>query len=405
MKTWICLTVVAVIGMGAGAWSAWAEFQQGELFVPHNGSKVETAPSEDAPEVVVVNGETFNFGVMTQGTTMKHEFQFKNMGQGPLEIWAGESSCTCTVASVTGEASLQEGPSDESSEDTQEHVVLQPGETTDVQLRWKAKNSQNPNYRQAAEILTNDPARPKVRLTIKGTVEYLVQLDPDEIKLTNASVQRGGAGSTLLLWSTEPMPEILDAKLAHESTADQYEFHFEPLTKEELVSHDPAKSGVRIVVRLKPGLPVGAANQLLRITVDEASVGTIDVPIVASVASDLSIIGGADYRRQGNFLDWGLVSRAKGRESKLFVVVKGEHRNEVKLAVERIDPEDSLQVEIGEPRDPDARVLTYPLTVRLAPDCPTMRRLGRNDGLAEVVLSTQHPTAKKLSFQVRFAVN
>ena len=43
------------------------------------------------------DAEVFNFGLLTQGEKVSHDFYFKNTGKKPLIISAAEGSCGCTV--------------------------------------------------------------------------------------------------------------------------------------------------------------------------------------------------------------------------------------------------------------------------------------------------------------------
>src|SRR3989338_3858173 len=42
-----------------------------------------------------------NFGVVVQGSQIKHRFIFKNIGTADLVIWSAKGSCGCTAAAVS----------------------------------------------------------------------------------------------------------------------------------------------------------------------------------------------------------------------------------------------------------------------------------------------------------------
>lgn len=50
----------------------------------------------DAPKVAVEK-TTYEFGTITQGEKVKHEFKFKNVGKTPLIITNASATCGCTV--------------------------------------------------------------------------------------------------------------------------------------------------------------------------------------------------------------------------------------------------------------------------------------------------------------------
>ncbi|RZK44202.1 MAG: DUF1573 domain-containing protein [Pedobacter sp.] len=54
------------------------------------------APSADAP-VVKFEKDIFDFGIITDGESVSHEFKFKNVGKSPLIISDASATCGCTV--------------------------------------------------------------------------------------------------------------------------------------------------------------------------------------------------------------------------------------------------------------------------------------------------------------------
>src|SRR4051812_12873153 len=74
---------------------------------PHAGAK---------PKIKIVSGgdTTYDFGTLSQQATGKHTWTIKNEGEGDLELWMIDSTCSCTLAK------FKEGAK----------AIVKPGETT-----------------------------------------------------------------------------------------------------------------------------------------------------------------------------------------------------------------------------------------------------------------------------------
>ncbi|MFI4874394.1 MAG: DUF1573 domain-containing protein, partial [Blastopirellula sp. JB062] len=101
-----------------------------------------TASSEPQPKVEVERTE-YNFGSMERFEKSSHTFTIRNVGDAPLQLEVGDSSCSCTLAGL-------------------EEAGVAPGEETHIKLEWTLKFKEGP-FRQSATILTNDPNRREVQ--------------------------------------------------------------------------------------------------------------------------------------------------------------------------------------------------------------------------------------------------
>src|SRR4051812_32552624 len=53
--------------------------------------------SEKLPRAVAEEAK-YNFGTMQRGTSKSHDFVIKNVGEAPLKLRAGTTSCKCTLS-------------------------------------------------------------------------------------------------------------------------------------------------------------------------------------------------------------------------------------------------------------------------------------------------------------------
>ncbi len=154
-----------ILGLALGLGLGWVQSQAmfggyEERFSPSRSTLAEDkgeltreevlAKSVGTPRVEVPNGTAFKFGNMKLGESMSHEFLFRNTGDGPLNLTMGSATCKCTIGDL-------------------EKSILKPGEETLVKLTWTPKAAAV-DFSQSATIITTDPVRSEVQLTVSGKV-------------------------------------------------------------------------------------------------------------------------------------------------------------------------------------------------------------------------------------------
>ena len=104
---------------------------------------------------------TFNFGNVTAGTVVTHSFEFKNVGNTDYKITRIVSGCGCTAAS--------------SSDDS-----IAPGEKGAVKVDFDTSGFSGAKTK-IIRVYSNDFENPELSLTINGTVQSDVELNPSTI--------------------------------------------------------------------------------------------------------------------------------------------------------------------------------------------------------------------------------
>ncbi len=69
---------------------------KGDVVLDSTGKAVSAV---DAP-IISFDKDIHNFGVVTEGEVVQHEFTFTNTGKSPLIFSSAEASCGCTVPSM-----------------------------------------------------------------------------------------------------------------------------------------------------------------------------------------------------------------------------------------------------------------------------------------------------------------
>ena len=128
---------------------------------PHGGDKneVKVRPqlADKPPFPKAFTGvRVHEFGTMAVNEEQKHTFKIRNKGEGPLDLEVGPSTCKCTVGSLSKKR-------------------VEPGESVQVELTWKAKETSQ-NFAQSATIWTSDPDAPDIQFKVYGKVveKYVV---------------------------------------------------------------------------------------------------------------------------------------------------------------------------------------------------------------------------------------
>lgn len=387
MKIWVLTIGLILIGVVAGASSAWLEFAgTTNQFEPHNQSVATALPPTDriGPKVEVVDGIDFDFGVGQRQSGMNHTFVFRNEGDEPLRLTQGATTCKCTVSN------LKSGD-------------VAPGETAEVHLDWKLVTTGD-QFRQTAEIHTNDPRRPTVTLTVHGVVTDLVRLDPHDVVLSDVSANEGATATVYAYGFGIKDLEIVSSEFENLETAPFFSLVWTPLTGDELGKN--ASVGLRGTLSVKPGLPLGPLNQTIHLHTNIADADKLDLEITGAVVSDISVVGPRTFSDSRNVLQFGTIPRAEGAKTTLRILVKGPHRQDVRLHVQEVDPADVLQASLGEAQQiNDGAVFMYPLEVEIAPHARLVDRLGSEQTkLGRIVIGTTHPTAATVPIYVKFAV-
>jgi len=352
------------------------------------GVHAATPPGDRFGPKVAVDRETHDFGKLDVGVTGVHEFVFTNGGNQPLTLTRKGSSCGCCTCVCT--VRLPDGS-------------IAPGESAPVTLEWKSKLYTG-RFRQTVTILTNDPDRPEVKLSVTGRFAGPLGAVPSAVQFARVPPGRSASVEIRLYSYLEEPLEILGWEFSDAETAEFFEVAWERLAPEQLRGEPDARGGHLVRVTVHPGLARGAVQQQLVLKTNWKSILTVEIPIEGTIAGDVQIAG-RGWDRQTGVLNMGTVKSREGATWRLVVVVRGPHAKDVKLEPVRVDPP-LLRLELGQTVHVRDQALCHTrLTIRVPPGSPPVEHLGSERGEpGRIVLNTGHPQVPELSIQVRFAV-
>jgi|SRR6056297_2347388 len=346
------------------------------------------------PKLEVVGGPRYDFGAMLRGAEGTHRFTLRNTGDADLELEVTGSTCKCTVGSLKQE-------------------LLPPGETTEVTLNWTVKTASN-DFGQAANLRTSDPAQGELELQVYGLV-----LDPVDPVPASFNLGDVVAGGTIELASTIYNRTAHDLEvISAEWTRPQVEALAETTVTARDVDPEAgelavdARQAFEVTSKIPPGLSQGRLRETLRVVFRypegaDKEKEFIDLSLVGRLVGPLSLLGGPRLSGQqgGSFVfDMGTVPLGEGRTDKLFVVLRGEERQETKLQIGQVAPGEALTATLGEPVEQGA-FDRYPLELTIKKEAPEGERLGKNkDDYGIVTIEAEKDTIAPLRLRVQYSV-
>lgn len=309
------------------------------------------------PRVEVIGGTSYAFGNMRLGETMSHEFPFRNGGDGPLVLTMGTSTCKCTIGDL-------------------EKSILEPGEQTMIKLSWTPKAA-TPDFSQSATIITNDPIKGEVQLSIVGKVGQSVVFSPSSLVLGDFSSTEVSSHKLRVFSHLEGV--TVESFMWGDPNASKY-VTFSKTEIDPATDPDNAKAykGYDVTVTIRPGMRIGPLNsRILASTSMEDKLDPIEVNVTGRVTGDTELIGGPSFDAEKATLTMGSVSRKDGTEVRLQLSLQGPERVGAVPKVVSVIPAGSLEVEIGESRDGATKRL-FPITFRVPKGAPLAAYPGSN---------------------------
>lgn len=397
MKTWLLLLGTAVVGIALGGLRTYVEMRRDvDLFMPEEYAVLAAKRDQELartvpgkrPKVEVVGSAEYDFGSMERQTTSQHTFRLKNVGDAPLSVEKGPTSCKCTV----GE--LAKG-------------LLEPGETVDILVEWAGNLLLGQvDFKQTVQIKTNDPDRPFVEFTVHGYLTDSCRVLPEELSVGALSVHDSvQTAFRLYAFRNDPL-EILQCEWENKATAECFGLTWEPLPEEEVQKEKGATSGLLGKVTINPGLPLGPINQTIELKIRTDKDNNVRIPIVGRALSDIRLASSSQFSANRNLLTLGVVPRGETVEAVLQMYVTGPYRQETHFTVQEVDPASHLTVTVSEPKELNqGKALQYSITITASSAAGPINRLGSGSATSgHVILATTHPQTKEVPISVRFAV-
>lgn len=389
MKTFLSIVLGAAVGgLALGSALGYIEARLPAASTPEPGkpdtkvARPQQGPVAEFPET------TFNFDRIERGTSMKHAFKVRNVGDAPLTIEVLSTTCKCTVGDLADKS-------------------IPPGGETDVMLEWTAKTAPGP-FRHGASIGTNDPAHSRTELVVEGEVVESTSLQPADMLFGTILTSQSKTASVYVMSNLDEKVEIIKHEFSDPKVAEHIKLEITPAEKSELPL-PTALSGARVTATYSAGKSIGPFFTWLTFETNLKNASKLTVPVAGNVMGDISIFG-TGWNAAQSMLRIGPVSGKVGKKVPLIVAVRGEHAQSTELEVASVDPPE-LKVSLGERKEMGAQLIHIPLTIEIPPGTRPMVHIsrpneepdsGRGDGV--VVLKSTHPDTSEVRLLVRFSV-
>jgi hypothetical protein len=166
----------------------------------------------------------------------------------------------------------------------------------------------------------------------------------------------------------------------------------DPATDSE---NSTAFKGYEVAVTIKPGMRIGLLNARILATTNMAEkLDPIELPVSGRITGSIELIGGPSFDADKATLLIGTVSRKEETVVRLQLSLQGADRTNAVPKVVSIVPAGSLEVEIGESRDSEARRL-FPIVFRIPKGAPLASYPGSNPkNFGKVVIKPSENSAE-----------
>ncbi|TWT52163.1 DUF1573 domain-containing protein [Allorhodopirellula solitaria] len=383
---------------------------RGDVDASNAMATLEEGWSETFAKIELPDGNSHDFGVMRPDEKGEHQFVVKNVGDAPLVLKVGASTCKCTVGELGDE-------------------MLEPGEQTEVTMSWTVTTNKN-TFGQSAELRTNDPAQVAIRFEITGSVVRDVRLFPEEI--TFGEVAAGDdidLDVSVFTFMDHPVTAG-EVKFSDETINEFADFEVEPFEPSEQDGvNEAADQGFRVHATLHPGLKQGPVTSNLVLTLlpqednadngdsegDEASAEndgapdklTVYIPVNGRIVGAMSLLPNSRLRGVsggGYVFDFGILGKDDPLTAKVFVRLKGDSQSSTKLSLGEVSPAEHVQATLGEPVGKGSMTLS-PLEIKLKPGATAIDRMGMNRGdYGFIMIESDDPKTPALKLMLKFAL-
>jgi hypothetical protein len=214
--------------------------------------------AQDTGPKLVLETREFDFGTVSQGTKVVHEFILQNKGSTPLELQRLVPDCGCTASSTSSD-------------------LIAPGAKGSVKVEFDTTGFSG-EKRKSVRIYTNDPDNLSPMVVLKGIIEADVSVEPRRISFEEVIAEQGALANGL-----EFAVRVRPGSGVSIKDVKSYSRHV-ILTE---VSKDPSAQMYRVT--LAPGLPLGEFRDRIVVSLQGAKTSSINVPIFALIRAPVAI--------------------------------------------------------------------------------------------------------------------
>ncbi len=247
---------------------------------------------EAAGPKAVVAESVIDVGKVPVGQLVEATFTIANQGTAPLSITQVQPACGCTVADYD--------------------KTIAPGKTGAVRAKVDTTSMAGP-IAKAVTVFTDDPANPRIVLTVKALVRPYLGLDPGYARFTSQVHGDRDQTSSQILWADNVTNlEVVEAK----SPKPWIQVTYRPAKETEREKDIEGKQW-RIDVTLAKDAPVGPVADRVLVKTNNPKQPIIEIPVSGFVRPLVAVtppnvdFGKVDPSQEQK---WGLLVRNFGSQ-------------------------------------------------------------------------------------------
>lgn len=204
----------------------------------------------------VVEARVFEFGSVSQGTKVEHEFKIQNRGDAELVIQRIVPSCGCTASSSNSDR-------------------VPPGGEAGIKVAFDTSGFSGEKLK-TVRVYTNDMEENSLVLTMRGSIEPEILVEPRRVYF--GDVTRGATGKVEKL--------LVKVREGSKSSITGVRSFSKYLTVKEVTSSPRERE---LHIELDPNAPLGELRDRLVIGISGARESSINVPVFAAVRGPIKI--------------------------------------------------------------------------------------------------------------------
>jgi hypothetical protein len=396
----------------------------GKVTATNLGEHFLLTSKEGDAKAEIEEGEVYNFGMLPAGANGDHVFVVKNSGIAPLELRIGATTCKCTLGKLAKDKLL-------------------PGESTEVTVSWSVKTNED-KFGQEAQLLTNDPSKPAIRLRIEGRVSRQFESVPSAIVIGTKTHDEVIRGETVIYSFVESEVAFVSAQISDSAVNDLATVKVEKLDRSDIPKEfELAKEAYRLSLQLKPGMPQGTVSQNVAVTFESTAFATADQPeestleqaeankaagksedpgsdevgqrvvnvlLTGSIVGELQMVTTSRLyeKTSGGYLyNFGKLPGTEIAKGKGLLMLRGDDQEKAKLRIESVYPEGAVSVKLGDPLKKSSMTL-IPVEIEIQPGDEPMDYMGlsgddKSYGL--VMITTDREDGPKMPLYLKFQID
>jgi hypothetical protein len=208
---------------------------------------------------VVIPEKAYEFGTVSEGTIVVHDFEVRNIGTADLSISRIAPTCGCTAATLTS-------------------PIVPPGKSEMIRVQFDTAGFSGSKFKQV-HVRTSDRDVADFVLTLRGTIVSDVKVEPAKVDFGELA-----RSSSLTSRQKEFVITIAadsDRKVQRVAPSSKF------LQVEEIARRAKTAS---YRVRLLPSAPLGELRERVVVSFAGADFPALNVPVIGRIVGDVRIV-------------------------------------------------------------------------------------------------------------------